>query len=209
MIHIIYEPLLAGNLIAQIISNFSLDKKQDFSIYNQNDGQYWTQREGLFKIDPNIKLIKGHHYRFKHFLKYDKLIFCSCNTLKEKKLLESRVPYVKHGIMNNPFLIDIRIFYLQELFDYLTEHKKEFYNMPFGDIWDTKKFTSRMAGCLEWLGLSYDEEKIKYAQKQWLKSNIIQRSRLTETEKNAYYDYIRKHTLNRQKELEKHFLKKD
>jgi hypothetical protein len=75
MIHIVYEPLLAGNLIAQIISAFTLHKDQDFDIYKQNDKEFWTQREAKFKLDPNIELVKGHHYRFKHFLNYDKMIF--------------------------------------------------------------------------------------------------------------------------------------
>ena len=172
MITIVYEPLLAGNLIAQIVSTFTVYKNQDFEIYDQNDKEFWTQREAKFQVDPNIELVKGHHHRFKHFLNYDKMILCSCNTEKEKRLLEKRVAHVKHGIMNNPFLIDIRILYLQELYDYLIERKKDFYNMPYEDIWDTKKFPTTMVNCLKWLDLPYDEGKIKYAQKQWLKSNI-------------------------------------
>jgi hypothetical protein len=41
------------------------------------------------------------------------MIFCSCNTEKEKQLLEKRIAHIKHGIMNNPFIVDIRVFYLQ------------------------------------------------------------------------------------------------
>jgi len=201
MIHIVYEPLLAGNLIAQVISMFSMDEDQNFDIYNENDSEFWTQRESKFKIDPNIEFVKGHHYRFKHFLDYDKMIFCSCNTQKEKELLESRVAHVKHGIMNNPFLIDIRVFYLQELYDYLIERKKDFFNMPFSHIWDTKKFPTTMIECLKWLNLPYDEEKIKFAQKQWIKSNIIRRSKLTDKERNDYYEYRNRHTDERKSQV--------
>lgn len=201
MITIVYEPLLAGNLIAQIVSTFTVYKNQDFEIYDQNDKEFWTQREAKFQVDPNIELVKGHHHRFKHFLNYDKMILCSCNTEKEKRLLEKRVAHVKHGIMNNPFLIDIRIFYLQELYDYLIERKKDFYNMPYEDIWDTKKFPTTMVNCLKWLDLPYDEGKIKYAQKQWLKSNIIRRSKLTDEERSAYYEYRDRHAHERESQI--------
>ena len=70
MITIVYEPLLAGNLIAQIVSTFTVYKNQDFEIYDQNDKEFWTQREAKFQVDPNIELVKGHHHRFKHFLNY-------------------------------------------------------------------------------------------------------------------------------------------
>ena len=201
MITIVYEPLLAGNLIAQIVSTFTVYKNQDFEIYDQNDKEFWTQREAKFQVDPNIELVKGHHHRFKHFLNYDKMILCSCNTEKEKRLLEKRVAHVKHGIMNNPFLIDIRILYLQELYDYLIERKKDFYNMPYEDIWDTKKFPTTMVNCLKWLDLPYDEGKIKYAQKQWLKSNIIRRSKLTDEERSAYYEYRDRHAHERESQI--------
>ena len=201
MITIVYEPLLAGNLIAQIISTFTMYKNQDFEIYDQNDKEGWTQREAKFDVDPNIELVKGHHHRFKHFLNYDKMILVSCNTEKEKHLMEKRVTHVDHSIMNNPFLLDIRVFYLQELYDYLIERKKDFYNMPYEDIWDTKKFPTTMANCLKWLDLPYDEGKIKYAQKQWLKSNIIRRSKLTDEERSAYYEYRDRHAHERESQI--------
>ena len=201
MITIVYEPLLAGNLIAQIISTFTLYKDQNFNIYDQNDKEFWTQRESKFKVDPNVELVKGHHHRFKHFLNYDKMILCSCNTEKEQRLLEKRIAHVKHGIMNNPFLVDIRVLYLQELYDYLIERKKDFYNMPYEDIWDTKKFPTTMVNCLKWLDLPYDEGKIKYAQKQWIKSNIIRRSKLTDEERSAYYEYRDRHTHERESQI--------
>jgi hypothetical protein len=201
MIHIVYEPLLAGNLIAQIISMFSMNKEQNFDLYDENDKEFWTQREAKFTLDPNIEFVKGHHYRFKHFLNYDNMIFCSCNTQKEKNLLEKRVAHVKHGIMNNPYLIDIRVFYLQELYDYLIRSKKDFYNMPYEDVWDTKKFPTTMINCLKWLNLPYDEEKIKYAQKKWIKSNIVRRSKLTDKERKAYYEYRDRHTHERESQI--------
>ena len=203
MIHIVYEPLLAGNVIGQIITMFSMNKVKQIDRYKDNgpDSKWWTEREQDFVLDPNIKLVKGHHHRFKHFLNYDKMILCSCNTLKEQSLLERRVAHVKHGIMNNPFIIDIRIMYLQELYDYLKLNNKDFFNMPFGHLWDTKKFPQKMISCLEWLGLPHDEEKIKYAQKQWIKSNIVRRSQLTEEERWAYYEYRDRHARQRKDEI--------
>ena len=201
MITIVYEPLLAGNLIAQIISTFTLYKDQNFNIYDQNDKEFWTQRESKFKVDPNVELVKGHHHRFKHFLNYDKMILCSCNTEKEQRLLEKRIAHVKHGIMNNPFLVDIRVLYLQELYVFLIERKKDFYNMPYEDIWDTKKFPTTIVNCLKWLDLPYDEGKIKYAQKQWIKSNIIRRSKLTDEERSAYYEYRDRHAHERESQI--------
>ena len=204
MIHIVYEPLLAGKLIGQIISMFSIGQEKQIEMYKDNniDSKWWTQREDDFIMDPDIEFVKGHSYRFKHFLdNYDKMILLSCNTQKEKDLLESRVGHVKHGIMNNPFLIDVRVFYLQELYDYLVRNKKDFYNIPFADVWDVKKFPATMIGCLEWLGLPHDENKIKYAQKQWIKSNIIRRSQLTLKERNAYYEYLNEHARKREDEI--------
>ena len=73
--------------------------------------------------------------------------------------------------------------------------------MPFGHLWDTKKFPQTMISCLEWLGLPHDEEKIKYAQKQWIKSNIVRRSQLTEEERWAYYEYRDRHARQRKDEI--------
>lgn len=199
MIHIVYEPLLAGKLIGQLITLFSMNKEEQIDKYQDNT-RYWTQREEEFEMDPNIEFVKGHHHRFKHFLQYNKMILCSCNTEKEKQLLQSRVGHVKHGVMNNPFIVDIRVLYIQELYDYLKTQGHEFFNLPFGHLWDTKKFPQTMIECLKWLDIPYDEEKIKYAQKQWLKSNIVRKGQLTEEERNEYYEYRDRHARQRKNE---------
>jgi len=184
MIHIVYEPLLAGKLIALIITAFTKGNIKQFDIYNNNDdGRRWTEREMDFDIDKNIEFLKGHHFPFKDFMHYDNMVFISCNTEKEKELAESRVAHVKHGIMNNPYLIDIRLKYLRELLSYLKNNKKDLFEIPYGDIWDTKKFPETMSKCLKWLGLTSDKEKIKFAQKHWLKSNIIKKAKLTDAER--------------------------
>jgi len=182
MIHIVYEPLLAGKLIATIITAFTENNSSQLEKFNDNSKR-WTQREGDFNIDKNIEFVKGHHFQFKHFLNYENLIFLSCNTEKEKELLESRVAHVKHGIMNNPRLIDIRIKYLIELLSFLKANKKELFEIPFSHVWDTTKFTKTMGDCLKWLNIPYDEEKIKYAQKLWIRSNIVRKNKLTEEER--------------------------
>ena len=185
MIHIVYEPLLAGKLIALVITAFTKENFKQFEIYDKdNDGKRrWTQREGDFEIDPDIEFLKGHHFPFKDFMNYENMVFISCKTQKEKELAESRVAHVKHGIMNNPYLIDIRFKYLTELLHYLRRNNKDLFEIPYSHIWDIKKFPETMSKCLEWLGLTPDKEKIAHAQKVWLRSNIIQKSKLTDEER--------------------------
>lgn len=169
MINIVYMTLLGGQFLGQIITS-AIDDTNQWELYD-NHIMDWSDRETLFKINPNIKITWSHLVSFKQVYDMENLVFISCNDEESLKIMQRRNKYINTSVKD--FLVlETRQRYHQELYNYLIDHDKKFFHFTFNELWERKSFSNKIRECMTYLQLPFDEEKNNNAHKKWMYANI-------------------------------------
>jgi hypothetical protein len=158
----------AGQFVGQTVSS-AINKKSQWELYDDNTVDWWI-REELFEIDPSIRSKCSHHFSFEEVTRMENLVLITCNSIKDLEIIRKRNRYLH--FMDKDFL-DVRLKYHQELHNHLIDKKKDFFQLIYSDLWDIRSFLGTMKECMSFLQLPFDEEKIRYGYKKWMRSNIL------------------------------------
>ena len=168
IINIIYTSLCGGQLVSQIFSS-CFGTKINFGLYDQNDVE-WKKREVKFDRSPSVQVTASHTIPFEQVSKMTNLVLITCETVREYNLLHRRNYYIETN-MRNPYVLDIRLRYQNELKNYLVDKKIDFVDIPFADLFDGAGFIKQIKHCCDKFKLPFDENNVIQAHKKWVYSN--------------------------------------
>ena len=166
-----YVPLSGGKFLAQLIT-VGLDNigKEYFDLYGNNDIP-WTERENKFFYNKNIDLDCTHNFTFREIAKLENLVFINPRHDECLSKINLRNQYILTS-MKDRTVNDLKIKYSNECHEFLKSNKVNFFNFDHQNFWNSEQFLHSMDNLGKYINIKFDTEVLKYAHKQWLKSNI-------------------------------------
>jgi hypothetical protein len=161
--------LLGGQFVGQVFSA-SNGSDIDFELYDNSDIS-WDERELMFSTLSTVNVDWSHMLSFSQVAEMDNLVFISCNTDQDLQLLHRRNKYISTQ-MRNYRIMDVRLRYHRELFNYLVDKKIDFIEIQFNEFWEGNKFLNKIQQCMQKFDIHFDKNLITNAHKKWVYANI-------------------------------------